>query len=70
SCIVSQLTFSLGGSIFKGANGSMMIEAVPFFHIIVNQIVAGVGDKVGVEASRTLTPGPCDRRDYDGRVCV
>lgn len=27
-CIVSQLTFSLGGSIFKGGNGSMMIEAV------------------------------------------
>lgn len=26
SCIVSQLVFSLGGSIFKGGNGSMMIE--------------------------------------------
>ncbi|KAL1405410.1 hypothetical protein Q8F55_009041 [Vanrija albida] len=54
SCIVSQLTFSLGGSIFKGANGSMMIEAVPFFHIIVNQIVAGVGDKAHVIVATTM----------------
>lgn len=34
SCIIAQLTYSLGGSIFKGGNGSMMIEAVPFYHII------------------------------------
>jgi len=49
SCIVSQLTFSLRGSIFKGGNGSMMIEAVPFFHIIVGVITAKVGeDKVSL----------------------
>jgi SulP family sulfate permease len=45
-CIVSQLTFTLGGSIFKGGNGSMMIEAVPFFHILVNIIEGEIGDDV------------------------
>ncbi|WVW83707.1 hypothetical protein I302_105728 [Kwoniella bestiolae CBS 10118] len=44
SCIVSQLVFSLGGSIFPGGNGSMMIEAVPFFHILVNTFEAVIGD--------------------------
>ncbi|ORY32605.1 sulfate transporter family-domain-containing protein [Naematelia encephala] len=44
SCIVSQLVFSLGGSIFPGGNGSMMIEAVPFFHILVNIIQTEIGD--------------------------
>ncbi|KAF2461111.1 sulfate transporter family-domain-containing protein [Lineolata rhizophorae] len=42
SCIVSQLIYSLGGSIFKGAVGSEMIEVVPFFHkmaiLIMNQM--------------------------------
>ncbi|KAI5776743.1 sulfate transporter family-domain-containing protein [Geopyxis carbonaria] len=42
SCIVSQLVFSCGGSIFKGGIGSEMIEVVPFFHkmafTILNQI--------------------------------
>ncbi|OCF36928.1 vacuolar protein [Kwoniella heveanensis BCC8398] len=44
SCIVSQLVFSLGGSIFPGGNGSMMIEAVPFFHILVNTFSDVIGD--------------------------
>ncbi|WWC61703.1 uncharacterized protein I303_104288 [Kwoniella dejecticola CBS 10117] len=44
SCIISQLVFSLGGSIFPGGNGSMMIEAVPFFHILVNTFEAVIGD--------------------------
>ncbi|WVQ82197.1 hypothetical protein IAT38_004325 [Cryptococcus sp. DSM 104549] len=44
SCIVSQLTFSLGGSIFPGGNGSMMIEAVPFFHILVTTFETVIGD--------------------------
>lgn len=26
TCVIAQLTFTLGGSIFKGGNGSMMIE--------------------------------------------
>jgi SulP family sulfate permease len=46
--VVSQLIFSLGGSVFPGGNGSMMIEAVPFFHILVNIIEAEVGDDVSL----------------------
>ncbi|CAG8559235.1 10880_t:CDS:10 [Paraglomus brasilianum] len=43
SCIVSQLVFSLGGSIFGGGNGSMMIEVVPFLHIMAEIIQEEVG---------------------------
>lgn len=28
SCVISQVVYSGGGSIFKGGNGSMMIEVV------------------------------------------
>ena len=60
SCIVSQLTYSLGGSIFKGGIGSEMveplqtlkdavltklkIEVVPFFHTMAFTILARVGE--------------------------
>ena len=60
SCIVSQLTYSLGGSIFKGGIGSEMvktlqtmedailtifkIEVVPFFHKMAFTILARVGE--------------------------
>jgi SulP family sulfate permease len=50
--VVSQLIFSLGGSVFPGGNGSMMIEAVPFFHILVNIIEAEVGDDVSLDLLR------------------
>ncbi|KAJ3102323.1 hypothetical protein HDU96_009667 [Phlyctochytrium bullatum] len=40
STIVSQLVFAFGGSAFKGANGSMMIEVMPFLHVMVKQIEA------------------------------
>ncbi|KAJ7207976.1 sulfate transporter family-domain-containing protein [Mycena pura] len=43
SCVVSQLTYSLGGSGFTGANGSMMIEVVPFFHILAASIASEIG---------------------------
>ncbi|OBZ83165.1 Uncharacterized protein C24H6.11c [Choanephora cucurbitarum] len=43
SCIVSQLVYSCGGSAFDGGNGSMMIEVVPFLHIIAERIVSVVG---------------------------
>lgn len=49
SCIISQLVFSLGGSIFKAGNGSMMIEAVPFFHIICQLIISEIGDDVSLQ---------------------
>ncbi|KIO23152.1 hypothetical protein M407DRAFT_215409 [Tulasnella calospora MUT 4182] len=42
--IIAQLVYSLGGSTFAGANGSMMIEVVPFFHMIANGIVEVVGE--------------------------
>ena len=60
SCIISQLTYSLGGSIFKGGIGSEMveptqtlqnavlmafqIEVVPFFHKMAFTILAKVGE--------------------------
>ena len=45
TCILSQLVYTLGGSIFKGGNGSMMIEVVPFFHILVKIIINELGDE-------------------------
>lgn len=45
TCILSQLIYTLGGSIFKGGNGSMMIEVVPFFHILVRIIIEELGDE-------------------------
>ncbi|KAI0702395.1 sulfate transporter family-domain-containing protein [Cerioporus squamosus] len=43
SAIVCQLIYSAGASGFAGANGSMMIEVVPFFHLIAN----GIADEIG-----------------------
>ncbi|EPQ26044.1 uncharacterized protein PFL1_06497 [Pseudozyma flocculosa PF-1] len=45
TCVLSQLVYTLGGSIFKGGNGSMMIETVPFFHILVKIIIDTLGDE-------------------------
>ncbi|KAL9614841.1 MAG: hypothetical protein Q9167_000674 [Letrouitia subvulpina] len=45
SCIVSQLVYSLGGSIFKGGVGSEMIEVVPFFHKMAFTILNNVGEE-------------------------
>ncbi|PWN92982.1 hypothetical protein FA10DRAFT_298427 [Acaromyces ingoldii] len=45
TCIISQLVYTLGGSIFKGGNGSMMIEVVPFYHILVTIIIDTLGDE-------------------------
>lgn len=39
SCIVSQLCYSLGLSIFRGGVGSEMIEVVPFFHKMAYSIM-------------------------------
>ncbi|WVO16394.1 hypothetical protein L204_104069 [Cryptococcus depauperatus] len=38
------LVFSLGGSVFPGGNGSMMIEAIPFFHILAATFTQVIGD--------------------------
>lgn len=44
SCIVAQLVYSCGGSIFKGGIGSEMIEVVPFFHQMALSVMADVGE--------------------------
>ncbi|KAF2667624.1 hypothetical protein BT63DRAFT_472304 [Microthyrium microscopicum] len=44
SCIISQLTYSLGGTAFRGGVGSEMIEVVPFFHKMAYMILAHVGE--------------------------
>ncbi|EPQ53294.1 hypothetical protein GLOTRDRAFT_79414 [Gloeophyllum trabeum ATCC 11539] len=44
SAVVAQLTYSCGGSGFAGANGSMMIEVVPFFHILATSIARELGE--------------------------
>ncbi|ORY75647.1 sulfate transporter family-domain-containing protein [Leucosporidium creatinivorum] len=51
SCVVSQLVYSGGGSIFSGGNGSMMIEVVPFFHVIVGIITSSISDDKSVVAT-------------------
>ncbi|SCV68526.1 BQ2448_647 [Microbotryum intermedium] len=51
SCVISQLVYSSGGSIFKGGNGSMMIEVVPFFHSIVGIIYKHLSDDKDVVAT-------------------
>lgn len=71
SCIVSQLTYSLGGSIFKGGIGSEMvepalalentvltiskIEVVPFFHKMAFTILARVGESEDRKAAVLAT---------------
>lgn len=56
SCIVSQLVYTCGGSIFKGGVGSEMIEVVPFFHKMAFTIMDSVGrDKPNVVMATTIT---------------
>lgn len=45
SCIVSQLCYSLGLSVFKGGVGSEMIEVVPFFHKMAYSIMNQMQDE-------------------------
>ncbi|GAA6055562.1 hypothetical protein JCM3770_002489 [Rhodotorula araucariae] len=44
SCVVAQVVYSGGGSIFAAGNGSMMIEVVPFFHSIVGVLQKHIDD--------------------------
>ncbi|KAI0065142.1 hypothetical protein BV25DRAFT_1799226 [Artomyces pyxidatus] len=44
SAIISQVVYSAGASGFAGGNGSMMIEVVPFFHILANSISEQIGE--------------------------
>ncbi|KAJ2655594.1 hypothetical protein IWW48_005454 [Coemansia sp. RSA 1200] len=46
STAVSQFVLSSGISAFRGANGSMLIEAIPFLHVISTTIVNSVGEEL------------------------
>lgn len=50
STIIAQITYSSGGSIFRGGIGSEMIEVVPFFHKMAFTIL----NKVGEENSKSV----------------
>lgn len=54
SCIISQLVYSCGGSIFKGGVGSEMIEVVPFFHKMAFTIMERVGEDKPEEVIATV----------------
>ncbi|KAF9072486.1 sulfate transporter family-domain-containing protein [Rhodocollybia butyracea] len=53
SCVIAQLSYTLGGSGFAGANGSMMIEVVPFFHIMATSIARNIGEDKPAEMIAT-----------------
>jgi len=59
SCIVSQLCYSLGLSVFKGGVGSEMIEVVPFFHKMAYSIMEQMEGKPP-EAIIATTKGCAD----------
>lgn len=50
STIMSQLVMTLGGSLFPGALGSMLIEVLPF----VRGIAADIQDSLGAESPKLL----------------
>ncbi|RDB21774.1 Uncharacterized protein C24H6.11c [Hypsizygus marmoreus] len=53
--VLAQLVYTFGGSGFAGGNGSMMIEVVPFFHILATDIASQIGDdKPGEIIATTL----------------
>ncbi|TIB85653.1 hypothetical protein E3Q06_01840 [Wallemia mellicola] len=55
TCIVGQLVFSSGGSIFTGGNGTMIIETVPFFHILVDIIERNTKDTHEIIATTMIS---------------
>lgn len=52
STIISQLVYAMGGSAFYGANGSMMIEVTPFFHMMCKIIENHVLDEYDGDLAR------------------
>lgn len=44
STAVSQAVYSSGASAFRGANGSMLIEAIPFLYAMCGTIIQSVGE--------------------------
>ncbi|KAH8111668.1 sulfate anion transporter [Phellopilus nigrolimitatus] len=51
--IIAQLAYSCGASGFAGANGSMMIEVVPFFHILAADVARELGEERAAEVVAT-----------------
>jgi SulP family sulfate permease len=73
SALVAQVVYSAGGSGFAGANGSMMIEVVPFFHIIANGIVDGINAEFEATCSAGSVVGSvahalCGGRNKDAEI--
>ncbi|KAJ1554670.1 hypothetical protein HK096_002460 [Nowakowskiella sp. JEL0078] len=54
STIIAQLVYTFGGSKFKGANGSMMIEVMPFLHIMCRIIEDHIGAQNQREVMATI----------------
>lgn len=55
SCIVSQLVYSLGGSVFKGGIGSEMVRS--FFWILDSrQLLTITRSKLSLSSTRWLLP--------------
>ena len=54
STVISQLVYTFGGSAFPGATSSMIIEVIPFFHIMAVEIVARVGEENPHQAMATV----------------
>ncbi|PBK98476.1 hypothetical protein ARMGADRAFT_1130535 [Armillaria gallica] len=55
STLTAQLTYTLGASQFPGANGSMMIEVVPFFHMIALSISADLESPTEILATTLVS---------------
>ncbi|KAG7440141.1 uncharacterized protein BT62DRAFT_938340 [Guyanagaster necrorhizus] len=55
STLTAQLTYTLGASQFAGANGSMMIEVVPFFHMIALSISADLESPTEILATTLVS---------------
>lgn len=54
SCVVSQIVYSGGGSIFKSGNGSMMIEVVPFYHSIATIVANSASEDNSIVATTMM----------------
>ncbi|KAF9258042.1 hypothetical protein L218DRAFT_878057 [Marasmius fiardii PR-910] len=52
TAVVSQFTFTFSSG-FSGANGNMMIEVVPFFHILAQSIASQIGVEKAKEVVAT-----------------
>jgi SulP family sulfate permease len=59
SCIISQLCYSLGLSVFRGGVGSEMIEVVPFFHKMAYSIMGKMKNESNEAVIATVIVAYC-----------